>query len=208
MKKKKILELFIYIIMLIVSIGSILITVNAEKWFNGKALMATIVSGDLSAISTIIIGLITLLQNQRFKDYAEEIEDSVNLSLELFEHEGSKCKDFICRKSEISESVPNKDFIRLFLTNYYKNPVFDVKATNLYYENKKIYSYRTNSMMSLNNNRQRTLKYENSMYLIIEIPNDYLDKNYTIEISFKNYKDNVFIKKYILSKELFYKGDN
>lgn len=189
----------IWIIMIVVGVILCVINIVFSCLFRGAdgANIFTAISGWISGVSTLIVGLITYRQSKKYKNDAEEKERFVDLvveSVKIVDH--LLPANVIGRKCVPKDSTlygRNRFLITLFA--YQDNPIFDVSVEKTVKDGSILVQYDLIQPMQKGDYGRTFLSKNEFMQLTAEIPTqDNLCGQYTLFLRFKNHYGDIFQK--------------
>lgn len=185
--------------MLIISVTLFAVNIGLAIKFNGSdvANIFTAISGWVSGVYTLFIGIIAYNQSKQYKKDVERNERYVDIvveSVKVVNHSlAGNVLGRICVPKDTTLFGKYRFLITLFA--YQENPIFDVNIEQVYKDNKVLVSYDLIQPMQKGEYGRTFLCKNEFMQLVAEIPlNDNLRGKYNLNIKFKNQYEDIFIK--------------
>ncbi len=196
MNKKKATIVFwiILAIVILACIGNIMYAIFAKSSKTTNILTA--ISGWISGVATLVIGIIAYSQNKKYKEaeelkekYADVIVESVWIdSIQI--PQGQMIRQVLFK--DVKKVSGNAFYLRIF--NYSDKPIFDIKIKSLKMGSDK-FDYDDVQPIYKDAYGRSFLSKDNSIVLLANIPKDALrDNDCVLIIEMKNQYDEIYQK--------------
>lgn len=196
MNKKKATIIFwiILAIVILACIGNIMYAIFAKRSKTTNILTA--ISGWISGVATLVIGIIAYSQNKKYKEaeelkekYADVIVESVWIdSIQI--PQGQMIRQVLFK--DVKKVSGNAFYLRIF--NYSDKPIFDIKIKSLKMGSDK-FDYDDVQPIYKDAYGRSFLSKDNSIVLLANIPKDALrDNDCVLIIEMKNQYDEIYQK--------------
>ncbi len=196
MNKKKATIIFwiILAIVILACIGNIMYAIFAKSSKTTNILTA--ISGWISGVATLVIGIIAYSQNKKYKEaeelkekYADVIVESVWIdSIQI--PQGQMIRQVLFK--DVKKVSGNAFYLRIF--NYSDKPIFDIKIKSLKMGSDK-FDYDDVQPIYKDAYGRSFLSKDNSIVLLANIPKDALrDNDCVLIIEMKNQYDEIYQK--------------
>lgn len=193
-KKSNFIFWLVLTIVILSCIGNILYAIFATSSRTTNVLTA--ISGWISGVATLVIGIIAYLQNKKYQDIEEIKEKYIDVVVEsvwidtIKFPQGQMLRQVLFK--DITILSGNAFYLRLF--NYTEKPIFDIKIKSLIMGDNQ-FDYDDIQPIYKDGYGRSFLTKDNSIMLLATIPKDNLnDNNCTIIIEMKNQYDEVYQK--------------
>ncbi|MDE6284280.1 MAG: hypothetical protein K2M17_00865 [Bacilli bacterium] len=196
MNKKKATIIFwiILAIVILACMGNIIYAIFAKS--DKTTNILTVISGWISGVATLVIGIIAYSQNKKYKEaeelkekYVDVIVESVWIDSIQFP-QGQMIRQVLFK--DVKKVSGNAFYLRIF--NYSDKPIFDIKVKSLKMGSDK-FDYDDVQPIYKDAYGRSFLSKDNSIVLLANIPKDTLrDNDCTLIIEMKNQYDEIYQK--------------
>ncbi len=192
-KKSKIVFWIILIVVISACMGNIFYAIFATA--SNTSNILTAISGWISGIATLVIGIIAYLQNRTYKNNDEKNEKYIDVIVESVEINSIQIRSGqMARQSLWKDTTQYSGFaFYLYLFSYSEKPVFDIRVSELKVGD-KVYKYDDIQPIYKDPHGRSFLTKDNTMMLLANIPKNFTNNEYTITIKMKNQYDEWYKK--------------
>ncbi len=190
-KKSKNILIIVFVFALFI-LSVLFSIIEKEKYSN----LFTIISGWISGVSTIILGLIAIFQNKYYKNIQEYIESRIDVIVEnIIKSSESIEKNHMYRICDSEEIKCCMDCFIIRVFNYLENPILDIKIKQMVCPDKQIITYK-NQPINKDQFGRSVLVKNNFINFSVPLPNNYSEGEYQFEFYMQNMNGELF-KKYV-----------
>lgn len=182
------------LIAILACVGNMLFAIFSKSDLTTNVLTA--ISGWISGVATLIIGIIAFLQSKKYQEMAEQKEKNIDVIVESVWIDninmplGQLSRQ--CLFKDVKMFSGKAFYLRIF--NYTDKPIFDIRTNFLMIGDKK-FEYNDIQPIYKDANGRSFLTNDNSFVLLASIPqNELNDNDYSIVIQMKNQYGEQFIK--------------
>lgn len=200
MNKKKFKNIFwiILSIVILACVGNVLYAIFATSSRTTNILTA--ISGWISGIATLAIGIIAYLQNRKYQEAEEIKEKYVDVIVESLWIDSIKTPQGQMLRQSMLKDIEQYSGQAFYLNvfNFSDKPIFDIRIESIKIDN-KVYEYDSIQPIYKDMHGRSFLSENGSIWLLANIPKNYYDANYVIKIKMKNQYDEWYQKEVLFN---------
>ncbi len=193
---KKITKIILWIFLAIVFIATIVFSIYEKDNSN----LFTMISGWISGIATIVLGLIAIFQNKYYKKVQDDLENRIDVIVEnVIESSSDIEKNFMYRICNSTKTECCMCYLHIRSFNYLENPIFDIGIKQMTCPNQQVVIYDDIQPINKDPYGRSVLTKDNLINISVPLPKNFQEGDYKLEFYMENMVGQKFQKEIIVS---------
>lgn len=194
MKKKT--KAFLWIVVVIVFIVTVVYSIFEKDNSN----LFTIISGWISGIATIALGLIAVFQNKYYKKVQDDLENKVDVIVEkIIDSSDTIETNFMYRLCDSKDTECCAHYLHIRAFNYLENPIFNIEIKKMICPDQQVVKYDNNQPINNDQYGRSVLTKNNLINISVPLPMNYKEGKYKLYFYMENMNGQKFKKEVSIS---------
>jgi len=188
------------IILWIMLVAVFIATIVCSIFIKDNSNLFTMISGWISGIATIVLGLIAVFQNKYYKKVQDDLESRIDVIVEnVIDTSNSIEKNFMYRLCDSTKTKCCMYYLHIRSFNYLENPIFDIGIKQMICPDKQIVLYDNIQPINKDQYGRSVLTKDNLINISVPLPMNYLEGEYKLEFYMENMNGEKFKKEISIS---------